>query len=270
MRRTSLWRRWRWAAPTAAALALTIALITPAGAAPAPPTSSVIGGSDAEIRDFPWMVAVSYAPSIGDQYSGMFCGGTLVAARKVVTAAHCAKGLKPGELKAVIGRGDLADHASGRVLDVGAVWIHPGYYDVWNGNDVAVLTLTADAGAPVLPVGTSDDDLYRAGTPGTLLGWGLTRDHAPRITHLQRGRVAVSEDHLCDVEYPDFDPETMVCAGSPTTRQCKGDSGGPLVINGRLAGIVSFGREPCTPVKLPGVLVRVAKYANDIRRQIDS
>ncbi|KWT63522.1 hypothetical protein ADL21_02275 [Streptomyces albus subsp. albus] len=215
------------------------------------------------------MVAVSYAPSIDDQYSGMFCGGVLAAPRKVVTAAHCVKRLKPSELNVVTGRTDLSDHAGGKAVKITGVWIHPRYHNVWNGNDVAVLTLAEAVRSPALPLGTAADDLYRPGTPGTILGWGLTGDHVPRITRLQQGRVDVTADRTCDVEYPEFDPDMMVCAGSSTTRQCKGDSGGPLVVHGRLAGIVSFGREPCAPVEVPGVLTRVTTYAADLSKQID-
>ncbi|MFD9632729.1 S1 family peptidase [Streptomyces violascens] len=262
----------RWALSGIAALGLVFAVAAPAPAAspPPPPKPSVIGGSDASTDNYPWMVAVSYTPSVNDQYSGMFCGGVLAAPNKVVTAAHCAKGLKPSELKVVVGRTDLSDHASGKVVDVTGEWIHPDYYDPFNGSDVAVLTLGDRLDAPTLPIGTDADDLYRPGTPGTILGWGLTDDSAPRPTHLKQGSVQVTDDHTCDVEYPDFYPEQMVCAGSGTTRQCKGDSGGPLVVKGRLAGIVSFGRHPCTPVEVPGVLVRVSVYANDINKQLDN
>ena len=46
----------------------------------------VVGGDSSLIGEYPWQVALL---SDGQVEGGQFCGGTLVSARHVVTAAHC-------------------------------------------------------------------------------------------------------------------------------------------------------------------------------------
>ena len=61
----------------------------------APPASAddvspmIVGGTRASTATYPWVVYL--ASTSGSQ----FCGGTLVKANKVVTAAHCVKGRTP-------------------------------------------------------------------------------------------------------------------------------------------------------------------------------
>ncbi|XP_028167279.1 vitellin-degrading protease-like, partial [Ostrinia furnacalis] len=58
----------------------------------------------------------------------------------------------------------------------------------------------------------------------------------------------------------------MLCAGTSEggIDSCKGDSGGPLVHDGKLAGIVSFGKG-CARKKYPGVYTKVSA----LRKWID-
>lgn len=47
----------------------------------------VVGGTVAEIDDFPWMALLQYRK--GDKIESA-CGGTLINNRYIITAAHCA------------------------------------------------------------------------------------------------------------------------------------------------------------------------------------
>lgn len=52
--------------------------------------SNIIGGEEAQLGDFPYIVALSLFAS-----PSPFCGGILINAYTVVTAAHCSKDLRP-------------------------------------------------------------------------------------------------------------------------------------------------------------------------------
>src|SRR5687768_7614165 len=60
----------------------------------------IVGGTRASTSTYPWVVYL--ASSTGSQ----FCGGTLVKANKVVTAAHCVKGRSAASTRVVHGRDD--------------------------------------------------------------------------------------------------------------------------------------------------------------------
>src|SRR5882757_1398499 len=79
-----------------------------ASAAPAPdgPHTRIVGGVIAHTADAPWAIALNNSGS--PVPSGQYCGSTLVAANKIVTAAHCSTEAA-STYTAIQGRDKLAD-----------------------------------------------------------------------------------------------------------------------------------------------------------------
>ncbi|RJQ68863.1 serine protease [Pseudonocardiaceae bacterium YIM PH 21723] len=214
----------------------------------------IVGGSRASTTDHPWVVDVT-------EFGGHLCGGTLIAANKVLTAAHCVTVPEPANLGVVQGRDDLQSTA-GRAVQVAAKWSDPAYVPGEHGHDYAVLTLaTPLTGVPVLPLaGSADSGLYAAGVSATVLGWGRTAESGPRSRYLNKVDVRVQSAAACRKAYPATSlDETQFCAGFDEGGKdaCNGDSGGPLVAGGKLIGVVSWGEGCARPGKY-GVYSNVA------------
>ncbi len=222
----------------------------------------VVGGSRVSIADTPWVVYLA------DAKGTQFCGGTLVAPTKVLTAAHCTTGFAPKISRVVVGREDKADTDQGTAIAVDDVWRHPAYTSADRGFDVAVVTLRRPA--PATPLDLADDPkLYAAGTKATALGWGRTSEQGAPSRYLLGVTVPVVSDESCKESYGLFQPESMVCAGVPEggVDTCQGDSGGPLVADGKLIGVTSWG-EGCARKGKPGVYSRVLTYRAVIEEQL--
>ncbi|MFE2754968.1 S1 family peptidase [Actinosynnema sp. NPDC059335] len=223
----------------------------------------VVGGHRVSIAEYPWVVYL--ADSSGNQ----FCGGTLVAPAKVVTAAHCATARTPRNTRVVAGREDRRG-GDGQVVRVDGIWIHPDYSTAEAGADVAVLTLRSSVDGTPLPLAhRSDGALYEPGTEGLVLGWGRTSEQGPLSRYLLGATVPVLDRDYCADAYPQYDPVAMTCAGYPQggVDTCQGDSGGPLMAGGKLIGITSWG-EGCARAGKPGVYSNVATYAEAIEGQL--
>lgn len=246
------------------------ASVSTAHAAPAPSDVEpmIIGGEETTIEENPFVVALTTPDGF------QFCGGSIVAPTKVVTAAHCTEGSSPSEIQVVAGRTALSG-GGGDVAGVTDIWIHPD----WNSgaliNDASVLTLdTALPQAPIALASPADGDLYAAGVTSTVLGWGVT-DSGSTSDTLRKVSVPVTSDAACAASYPDsYDAASMVCAGLPEGGKdaCQGDSGGPLEATAadgtrKLIGIVSWG-QGCAEPDFYGVYGRVSAFHDLIQAEI--
>ncbi|WP_156754169.1 S1 family peptidase [Actinokineospora pegani] len=250
-------------APSIAVLAAVVVATAAALTGPfsAKAGEQVIGGARVSIADHQYMVFL--ASTDGRQ----FCGGTLVGADKVVTAAHCAVAKPPEDVRVVASREDKLT-ADGVVAQIERVWVHPEFTSVTAGNDVAVLTLDRPLSNPPIELAT-DPSAYAAGAPATVLGWGRTAEGGSGSRYLLGAEVPVVADTECSTAYADYAATSMVCAGLPEggVDTCQGDSGGPMIVAGRLAGVASWG-EGCAQPGRPGVYARIATLADLIRAQM--
>jgi secreted trypsin-like serine protease len=199
--------------------------------------AQIIGGSPVPEGLLPFMTFIQVDFGNG---TGISCGGSLIAAHFVLTAAHCTENLDTGDIflpeqyLLVIGRVDLAKPIpDANFRGVTAIARDPNWNPQTFQNDVAVLTLDADVpasiGAPVPFVGANDTRFNSPGQGATVAGWGLTAEGGVPSARLLAVNLDVDSDASCAAAYGDgFNPQVEICASLLGKDSCQGDSGGPL------------------------------------------
>ncbi|MEV8530762.1 serine protease [Streptomyces sp. NPDC051211] len=240
----------------------------------------IIGGSQASIKQYPYMAQVF---STDSQNRGYFCSGAVVSPTKILTAAHCVVNRNWKKGAVVTGATHRADSSSlygGKVFAVKKAWAHPAYNASKIDNDVAVLTLAKPTNAKPIKVTTSSDKAsYKPGTSALALGWGRTSSKSPNLSpNLKKAWMPIQADSKCsspNVWGNRFIKGHMLCVGKPasgsnagTTTICNGDSGGPLVVNGRVVGITSWVVKDCVWKGAYPVFVKYSWYANTVSKQL--
>ncbi|XP_040834767.1 complement C1s subcomponent [Ochotona curzoniae] len=218
----------------------------------------IVGGSDADIQNFPWQVYFRYP----------WAGGALIDEYWVLTAAHVVEDNDAPTMYVGSTSVQSSRLKNAQMLTAERVIIHPGWEprDPSKGrknfnNDIALVQLKdpVKMGPTVSPIclpGTSSEYNPSEGHLGLVSGWGRTerRDRAIKlkaaklpITSLQHCRQM--RDSRVDISSFTF-TENMICAGGIMgVDSCEGDSGGAFAVQDPttdspkfyVAGLVSWG-----------------------------
>ncbi|KNG47033.1 trypsin-domain-containing protein [Stemphylium lycopersici] len=218
----------------------------------------IVGGSAASAGEFPFIVSL--------QRSGShFCGGTLLNANTVLTAAHCAVGQSASSL--TIRAGSLSRTSGGVTARVASIKVNPGYTSSTFNGDLAIMKLatsiptSSTIGYATLPASGSDP---AAGTTLTVAGWGTTSSGGTSLpTNLLKVDVPVVSRSSCQASYGTSAVTTqMFCAGLAAGGKdsCQGDSGGPIINKSTkvVLGAVSWGNG-CAAPNAPGVYANIGQ-----------
>lgn len=231
-------------------------------------SEKIVGGTVADPSTHPFQVGL-LLKSVSNSFYAQFCGGALVAARYIVTAAHCSDSFKASAVQVLVGTQAL--DGSGQRIDVNRILIHPNWNRDSMQNDVAVWELAKSVtGIPFAALATTQP--ITSGTPLRATGWGTLSYQGNSPVNLQQVDLPFVPTVNGYCQSQSGVTSVMLCAGSAGKDSCQGDSGGPLTMNtgsgyNVLSGIVSFGNG-CGYVGYPGVYANVA--ANSIYSFIQS
>jgi len=212
----------------------------------------IVGGSAATKGQFPYIVQITRS---GSQY----CGGSIVNANWILTAAHCSVATIAGYTVVAGQHFTNVNEGTEQSRSVSSITRHPNYNSNTLANDLAVWRVSASF---VFGTYVSAATLASSDPSGdvTVAGWGTTSSGGSISNTLLHVSVPMVSDASCKSSYGSSEILSgMICAGTGGRDSCQGDSGGPLVQSGSQHGIVSWGYG-CAVQGYPGVYTSVAYF----------
>ncbi|XP_058462610.1 collagenase-like isoform X2 [Malaya genurostris] len=235
--------------------------------------SKIVNGHTAEQGQFPWQVSIR--ATIGRSIT--VCGGSLISAQWILTAAHCAKDYTGFQ----IGFGSVQLNVPRLTMTTVTKIVHPDFDAIRLYNDVAVIKLPSPVSfsndiAPIRLPPVSYATKTFQNLMGVVSGYGRTSDASQSISNVLRyENMRIISNADCATIYGTsvIRNSTMCAIGWERTNQnvCQGDSGGPLVVKENESyvqiGIVSFVSNRGCSTGDPSGYIRTASYVHWIAQQ---
>lgn len=208
-------------------------------------TPQIVGGKETVPYSRPYQVALLFNGRQG-------CGGTLINANWVLTAAHCLDRVSTSAVTVQVGAHSMS-RRDGTNLRVSQIIMHEnwrGAQGIRSGWDIALLRLASPAPASIKPAKLAtaaiEAQIAGVGKMVTVSGWGLTRNQGSPSDVLREVNLPVISNASCSSQLQFGLPASVICGGGPNgTSACNGDSGGPFAasLNGEFysIGTVSWG-----------------------------
>ncbi|XP_006898083.1 PREDICTED: serine protease 57 [Elephantulus edwardii] len=227
---------------------------------PAEQAGRIIGGHEVAPHSRPYMASVHFK---GQHH----CGGFLLRAQWVVSAAHCFRDRDPRAGLVVLGAHDLRlAEPTQQVFGIKEVFCHPHYNPSTHSNDICLLKLNGSAvlGSEVAPLQLPRRAAVpKVGARCRVAGWGSVSDFQDPPPGLMEAQVCVLGLGACNSSWGGLLSPAMLCTRSRDHRRrgfCSADSGGPLVCGSRAHGLVSFSGFWCGDPKYPDVYTQVSAF----------
>ncbi|XP_050306278.1 transmembrane protease serine 9-like [Anthonomus grandis grandis] len=232
--------------------------------------SKIVGGEEVTPNSIPYQVGLSVPVTVGGRY---FCGGSILDARNILTAAHCIDYFSPSSNVTVyLGAHNMPPKDSDDVLTLYTddVVVYPGWHRPTLLHDIGLVRLkepvelTDKYNVISLPEDDSHDYL---GNISLVTGWGRPIEDVPGISPvLNQLYSTIMSNYACRLAYLGSIEDSNICMSSYVGRAtCSGDSGGPLVVDGIQVGVVSFGSGWGCAQGYPSVFARVTYYLDWIK-----
>ncbi|XP_038150078.1 transmembrane protease serine 3 isoform X2 [Cyprinodon tularosa] len=232
----------------------------------------IVGGNTSKPGQFPWQASLHFR-------SEHLCGGSIIASRWILTAAHCVYGFEDSSLWTVhVGLTEQLIHGA-HSLTVKRIVYHAQYQPKGLDYDIALMRLEEPLvfNGLVEPICLPNyGEEFTEGTMCWISGWGATEEDGESSIVLRAARIPLISTKTCNQPevYKGLISSWMICAGYLEGRidSCQGDSGGPLACEDatvwKLVGATSWGIG-CAERNKPGVYTRITKSLSWIRMQME-
>ncbi|ALC45543.1 CG31326, partial [Drosophila busckii] len=247
-------------------------------------TPLIFQGKPLERGQLPWLVGLFERDQDSAQLT-FFCGGTLLSASTVLSAAHCfrfpGRDLPASRTVVSLGRNTLDLISDGQLSDVSQLLIHEQYKPVeYTQADLMLIRLAAPVifDDYIVPICLWSEQLplqLPSGYKSYVAGWGADElgNVNTRVSKITDTDIVTESNCLRELPARLVQANT-ICANKAGAGPCASDGGGGLMLHEQnlwiLRGVISGGQRKDNTCDLskPAVYTDVAKHISWVRQNM--